>query len=100
MNPTITALLGLVSKLLPLVTGNAGAITVIIQEVIALTPTLINTEQRVWTQVQDIIAALRADPATTQAQIDALDAEDAKYDAAFETAATKAQDEDDAVGQA
>ena len=100
MNPTISALLGLVSKLLPLVTGNAGAITAIIQEVIALTPSLIDAGEEVWTQVQDIIAALKADPATTQAQMDALDAEDAKYDAAFDAAAAKAQAEDDAEGAA
>ncbi len=100
MNPTVTALLGLVAKILPLVTGNAGVITAIIEELITQGPALIQAGEEVWAQVQSIIATLRADPATTQAQLDALDAEDAKYDAAFEAAATKAQTEDDAVGAA
>ena len=100
MNSTLTGLLGLVAKLLPLVTGNAGGITAIIEELITQGPTLIQAGEQVWTQAQDLIAALRADPATTQAQLDALDVEDAKYDAAFDAAAKKAQDEDDAAGQA
>jgi hypothetical protein len=99
MNAAITALLGLISKILPLVAGQAGPVTAIIEQLIALAPTLIDAGEEVWTEVQDIIAALKADPATTQAQLDALDAEDAKYDAAFEAAAAKAQAEDDAAGQ-
>lgn len=98
MNATVTALLGLVAKILPLVTGNAGAITAIIEELISLSPMLIQAGEDVWTQVQGIIETLQADPATTQAQLDALDAEDAKYDAAFEASATAAQAED-AAGQ-
>lgn len=100
MNATVTALLGLVAKILPLVTGNAGAITAIIEELISLSPMLIQAGEDVWTEVQGIIETLRADPATTQAQLDDLDVEDAKYDAAFEAAAAKATAEDDAAGAA
>lgn len=99
MNPTITAFLTLVQKLLPLVAGQIGPVGVIIEEIVQIAPTVIQVGGALIPQIKDIIAALQADPATAQAQFDQLDAINAAADAKFDADAAKAEAEDDAAGQ-
>ena len=94
MNPTLTALFALIQKLLPLVAGQAGPVGIIIEEVLQAAPLAIDIGGELITQIKEIIATLKADPATQQAQLDALNAVNAAADAKFEADAAKAEAED------
>ena len=94
MNPTLTALFALIQKLLPLVAGQAGPVGVIIEEILQVAPLAIDVGGELITQIKEIIATLKADPAAQQAQLDALDAVNAAADAKFDADAAKAEAED------
>ena len=98
MNPTITALLGILAKIVPAVAGQAGPIGVIIGELVQALPVIVPAGVDAISQVKDLIDALKADPATTDAQLAQLEEADAVVDKAFEDAAAKAEAEDEAAG--
>lgn len=99
MNPAVSALLSILAKLAPTVAGMAGPVGIIVSEIMTALPVLAEAGIETLTQVRDILATLKADPATDQAQLDQIEAANAAVDKAFDDAAAKAQAEDDAAGQ-
>jgi hypothetical protein len=99
MNGIVTVLITLLAKLVPAIAGNSETVTTIVNALVELTPVLIKEYQDLLPYVKNIIAVLKGDPATTQAQLDQLAALDQQVDAAFEAAATDAQTEDSAAAQ-
>jgi hypothetical protein len=97
MNGTVTILIALLAKLVPAVAGNSETVTAIVNALIELVPVLVKEYQDVLPYVKNIIAVLKKDPATTQAQLDQLATLDQQVDAAFEAAATDAQAEESAA---
>lgn len=93
----MNAVLSLIAALLPLGT-NSALIEKIIEALVAIEPMIVAEYQDLVPIVKNIITALRSDPSTTGAQLDALDAFEASLDAAYETAATAAAAEDAAAG--
>lgn len=96
MSQIITAVVTLLTTLLPLVTGNSSAIGSVITTLIQLIPAIEQEVAAVIPPIKAIIAALSADPATTADQLAALQKLDADCDAAFEAAAV--DPEADAAG--
>lgn len=92
MNQILALLLPLVSKLIP-ATGSS-AVTEAVNVLVQVVPLLVQEYQDVLPYVKNIIVTLKADPATTQAQLDQLATLDAQVDAAFDAAAAAAQAED------
>lgn len=88
MSSLVTLLLTLVGQLLPALGAGAG-IQTIVNALVAIVPALIQEATDMVPIVQNIIAALQANPATTQAQMATLNALDAQCDAAFEDALAK-----------
>jgi hypothetical protein len=84
----IITLLQLVQTLLPQIGVNSKAVTTIIGTLIQLVPIVIKEAQEVLPAIRNIIAALSANPATTDEQLATLKALDADVDAAFEDAVT------------
>jgi hypothetical protein len=93
----MNAVLILIESLLPLLGGNAGVITNIVNALIALAPLISAEYADLKPIVGNILTALRADPSTTAAQLDALDTFEAKLDADYETVAALAAAEDAAA---
>jgi hypothetical protein len=89
MTSIITLLLTLIGQLLPAVGAASPAIQSIINAMVSIVPALINEAVDMVPIVQNIIAALKNNPATTQAQLVTLNALDAQCDAAFEDALAK-----------
>lgn len=87
MNGIVSAVVSLLTTLLPLITGNSTAIGNIIATLIQLIPAVVQAEQALVAPIKGIIAALSADPATTAVQLATLQALDAQCDAAFDAAA-------------
>ena len=87
MTPIITAVVTLLGQLIPLIGGNSTAIANIITTLITLIPAITEEVQTLIPMVQNIIAALKADPATTAAQMATLEQLDQQCDDAFEAAA-------------
>jgi hypothetical protein len=85
----ITAILSMIQGLLPAITSSANAnmIDSIITALSEMVPFIINEIQSLVGPVQNIIAALSANPATTAAQLAQLQALDVQLDAAFDAAA-------------
>lgn len=83
MQAIVLTVLTLLETLLPLVT-KSDQIAKIIATLIEIIPTVVKEAQDLVTPVKNIIAALSANPASTQEQLDALAALDAKVDADFE----------------
>jgi hypothetical protein len=91
MSAIATAIVSMLSALLPVLTGVASpTIDAVINVLIALIPEAVNEVQQVGPIIASIIAALRGNTAITQAQLEALAAVETQYDAAFEAAATAA----------
>lgn len=90
MTAAITAILSLIEQLLPAIlsASNASLISSIINALTGMLPFIIEEIQSLAGPVKNIIAALSANPATTQEQLTQLQALDAQVDAAFEAAAT------------
>lgn len=95
MTQLIPAVLSLLLQIAP------GATTEIIAKIIQilaqLAPLVIQYAKDEWPSVKLAFDALRANPAAIPAQLDDLDAVEAKADADFEAAAAAAQAEDDAA---
>jgi hypothetical protein len=90
MSILITSVLAMIEALLPAITSTANA-TMIDGIVTALTnmlPYIIQEVEALVTPVKNIIAALSANPATTAAQLTALQTLDQQVDAAFDAAAS------------
>lgn len=94
MNGILSTLLPLLAKLIPLAAGNSSIITTIVNGLVQVTPVLIQEYQDVLPFVKNIIATLKGDDTTTQAQLQMLAALDAQVDAAFDAASAAAQAED------
>lgn len=94
MNPaTLTAILSLVQMALPLIqtSGAAGNVITVLTEAV---PLAIKVGGELKPIAANIIGALKANGAITQAQWDALDAMEKQIDADFDAAAAAAQAED------
>jgi sensor domain CHASE-containing protein len=87
MNILITAVISLLGQLIPLVGTNSSLITSIIETLIAILPQIVTEVETLIPPIKNIIAALTADPSTTDAQMKTLSDLDAQCDAAFEAAA-------------
>jgi hypothetical protein len=90
----ITLLLTLIGQLLPAIGAGSTGITTIINALVAIVPALIQEAVDMVPIVQNIIAALKNDPATTSAQLVILNDLDAQCDAAFEDAVAKSEASD------
>jgi hypothetical protein len=87
----LTLLLTLIGQLLPAVGASTPAIQNIVNALIAIVPALIQEAMDMVPIVQNIIQALKNNPATTAAQLQTLNALDAQCDAAFEDAVAKSE---------
>lgn len=93
----MNAILALIEALLPQLGGNAVIIEKIVNALVALAPMIAQEYADLKPIVANIITALRSDPSTTAAQLDALDAFETKLDADYETAAAAAAAQDAAA---
>lgn len=81
----------LLTSLLPMVEqGGSQLIETIIMTLISLIPVAVREEQALLAPIQNIIATLSTNPATTATQFATLQALDAQVDDAFEAAAAAA----------
>ncbi len=94
MNAILTSLLSLVQNLTPLAGGSTSTVGMIINTLTEVVPLAVKEYQDVLPFAKNIIAALKDDPAATQAQLNQLDALDKQVDDAFDAAAARAQEED------
>lgn len=89
MMPAFTAVIALIEQFLPLL-GTSAATSSLIGTIITalenILPLIVDFVPTVYTSVKNIITALKADPATTQAQWAKLDEIDAQLDAANDAA--------------
>lgn len=88
MTAAISALLALLSQIVPSLSGDATLIGTIINALIQIIPVIQQEVADVTPAIKNIISALSANPATTADQLATLQALDAQVDAAFEQAAT------------
>ena len=89
MTAIISAVLSMMTALLPLITssGNATMIESIVATLTNIMPNIIAEAESLIPAVKNIIAALQANPATTDSQLASLQTLDQQADAAFEAAA-------------
>jgi sensor domain CHASE-containing protein len=87
MSAIVTAVITLLGQLIPLIGTNSTLINTIINTLIAIIPEIVTEVETLIPPIKNIIAALSADPATTDAQMATLQALDQQCDAAFEAAA-------------
>jgi hypothetical protein len=92
----MNAVLSLIAALLP-AGANSALIEKIIEALVALIPIIVQEYKDLVPIVKNIIVAIKSDPSTTAAQIDALDAMEAQLDADYDAAATAAAAEDAAA---
>lgn len=97
MTSIITLLLTLIGQLLPAVGASSSGIQNIINALVAIVPALIQEAMDMVPIVQNIIAALKNNPATNAAQMVTLNDLDAQCDAAFEAAVTASEANDPAA---
>lgn len=98
MTSIIPAIIALLGQLIPVIGTASPLVVQILNTLVAVVPVLVKEYIDLLPAVKNIIAALKADPATTAEQMAALEALDQQVDQAFEAAATAAQAEDDAAG--
>ncbi|MEH2690493.1 hypothetical protein DXU04_37155 [Bradyrhizobium diazoefficiens] len=91
----LTTILSLISALVPAGT-NAALIEKIVAALIQIVPVVVKEYQDLVPIVRNIIGALKADPSTTAAQLEQLQALEVQWDADFEAAAAAAIAEDGA----
>lgn len=91
MSAILTPIIVLITQLLPLITSSANAslIDTILNVLASLVPSIVTEAEALYQPVKNIIAALSANPATTAAQMQTLQALDAQADDAFEAAAAQ-----------
>lgn len=99
MLSALTAILGLVQEVVPLL-STSGSIGTVISSLTTLLPTVVQEGKDLAPVVSTIISTLRSNGAITPAQLDQLDALESRYDDAFDAAATAATAEDDAAAAA
>lgn len=97
MESLVPLVLGMIQRALPMIGGSAPVLKEVADIVVAVTPAVISTYKDLKPIVSNIIAALKADPATAREQIERLEAAEAQLDADFDAAADAALAEDDAV---
>lgn len=89
VSTVVTAIIAVIEQLMALM-GTSSATTTVIGTIISLVekiiPLIVDFEPTVVAAFKNIVIALKADPATTQAQWDALDAIDTQLDAANDAA--------------
>ncbi len=89
MMSIVTAVIAMIEQFLPLI-GTSAATTSLIGTIITalenIIPLLVDFAPTVYNSIKNIIIALKADPATTQAQWATLDAIDAQLDAVNDAA--------------
>lgn len=90
--------LSLLQKVLPSITGNSPAITAAVNVAVQAAPLVVETYQDLKPQLMNIIAALKADPATAPAELEKLEEAEKQLDADFDAAAAAALAEDAAAG--
>lgn len=95
MTAMLTTILSLISALVPAGT-NAALIEKIVAALIQIVPVVVKEYQDLVPIVRNIIGALKADPSTTAAQLEQLQALEVQWDAEFEAAAAAAIAEDGA----
>ncbi|APO53442.1 hypothetical protein LUI11_15225 [Bradyrhizobium diazoefficiens] len=95
MTAMLTTILSLISALVPAGT-NAALIEKIVAALIQIVPVVVKEYQDLVPIVRNIIGALKADPSTTAAQLEQLQALEVQWDADFEAAAAAAIAEDGA----
>ena len=94
MNALVTAIVTLLSSLLPAITSGSAASSVIDQIIVTLIniiPLIAQVVPALLSEIQNIVAALKGSP-LTEAQFQSLQTAEAALDAAFEAAATAAGD--------
>jgi hypothetical protein len=94
MTAVVSLLVSLLGQLVPLIGTNSAMITTIINALIQIVPAIVSEVESLIPPIKNIIAALSADPATTDEQLATLAALDQQCDEAFEAAATAAEAED------
>lgn len=94
MESIIPAAIGLISSLLGSAKLTTPIITGIIDVVTAATPVVIKEYKDLKPIVKNIIAVIKADPATQKEQLEVLKTSEVQLDADFEAAATAALAED------
>lgn len=95
MTAMLTTILSLISTLVPAGT-NAALIEKIVAALIQIVPVVVKEYQDLVPIVRNIVAALKADPSTTAAQLEQLQRLEVEWDADFEAAAAAAIAEDGA----
>lgn len=85
-----TAVVSLLAQIVPLIGSGSTTVAAILNTLIQLVPVVIQEVTDLIPEVKNIIAALSANPATTQEQLDTLQALDKTCDDAFEAAAQAA----------
>lgn len=95
MTAMLTTILSLISALVPAGT-NAALIEKIVAALIQIVPVVVKEYQDLVPIVRNIVAALKADPSTTAAQLEQLQRLEVEWDADFEAAAAAAIAEDGA----
>lgn len=91
----ILAALQAVEALLTATGVTSDIVTKVIGLLVQILPVIETEYETIVPYIKNIIAALKADPATTDAQLAQLATLDAQADQAFEAAATAAQAQDD-----
>ena len=95
MNILLTAVVGLLTSLLPSIESAVGASAIvdqIITTLVSLIPQVAQLAEDLLPEIQNVIAALQSNTVITPAQMQALEALQAQADAAFEAAAAAAGD--------
>lgn len=94
MESLIPLVVSLLQQTLPLIAGKAPAIASAVSTVLAIAPVIASAYTNLKPVVGRIIAALKADPATTPDQITVLEAAEVIMDHDFDAAADAALAED------
>lgn len=96
----MNAVIALIEALLPNLGGNVSLIGKIITAITSLIPIIVQEYKDLVPIVKNIITALKADPSTLPAQLDALDEAEKQLDADYDDAFARAQAEDAAADAA
>lgn len=91
MNAIVTAVIGMIGHLLPLITSASNAVMIesILNTLASVLPFVVEEAQALAGPIKNIIAALSANPATTAEQLKTLQDLDKQVDTAFEAAAAE-----------
>lgn len=93
LNTIILAAVSLMTQVLPLI-NDSSQVAKFITMLIQILPAVEQLAEDLVQPIKNIIASLSQNPATDAEQLKALQDLDAKYDQAFEAAATAAEAED------